>query len=381
VASITTAAATSARAGARLRERSSVWDDRVGVGQGLVEMATRRAARGEARGFAAGEEVDDLVGHHAVDACCPQRCGCRLGDRAGRQIELGGQVVAERGGDLVVRGLHVAARERLARARDRGAGFAARAREAGVAHVAREPLLLAPHAAAPANARTGTSCRSHQSADRYGRAPMARSVPGASLMKTMSRPSVSGRVGSARDPGCPPTISGAAFTFADGRTVSVIGGGGDRPIGARGGIEVAPPERRQRHRAVAHRDHDLLEETLVRRVGGLVRLRRIHAQRVAAGQGGRRDAVERAVAADDAANGDGLTGRDVERRGDHLEPELPDRAGEVGGPSFVRERQHRQRERIGCAWKGRDSSKKPLKKPRFRRLCVTRLMLIVAGRR
>jgi hypothetical protein len=44
-------------------------------------------------------------------------------------------------------------------------------------------------------------------------------------MKTMSRPSVSGRVGSTGAAGRAPTISGAAFTFADGRTVSAIGGG------------------------------------------------------------------------------------------------------------------------------------------------------------
>jgi hypothetical protein len=37
-------------------------------------MAARRAARRVAGGFAAGEELDDLIRHQAVDARRAQRC-------------------------------------------------------------------------------------------------------------------------------------------------------------------------------------------------------------------------------------------------------------------------------------------------------------------
>ena len=160
-------------------------------------------------------------------------------------------------------------------------------------------------------------------------------------MKTMSRPSVSGRSGSAGATGCPPTISGASLARADGRTVITIGAGAVwRYLRAAGSKKL---QRRPGSTTEPSRSGITTCSNTRSRAVALRRLRGIHAEPVAAGHRGGCHAVERTLAADHAAHGDGIAGGDVERRGRHLERELADGARELRRTALARERQHGER--------------------------------------
>jgi hypothetical protein len=130
-------------------------------------------------------------------------------------------------------------------------------------------------------------------------------------------------------------------------------------------------ELRKRHRAVAHRDDDLLEQAL--KASALWFLRRTHAQRAAAGGRAARPSASRR-----RGRRSTVTGSPTETSSGVATTSKPNCPTAPVKSAAVPVRRTVSVTGSDCVWIGRDSSKKPLKVPR-RCLTWDRLMAIVAG--
>ena len=220
-------AAVATRANGRLRssDRTSA-AARASVGARSPLGPPAGAKRACSRG---AEELPHLVDQGVGHLRRPQPRSDVVGtDGPRRQVELGRQVVGEGAGERIVERRRVAARERLAGAIERLLRLAAGARRAGPARVGAHAMAAAVEDDRAGQRQERAGAATPRDVQRRQRAvPTGSSTPGASLMNTMSRPSVS--AGRAVEPAGPPTICGPA-PAAGARTVSTMGADCGRPI-------------------------------------------------------------------------------------------------------------------------------------------------------
>ena len=197
----------------------------------------------------------------------------------------------------------------------------------------------APHPRGPGAGSAGAPRRAGCARDA---SPIGASVPGASLMKTMSRPSVSADRAACSDGAptiCGPAPCGAAFT------VRITGAccatryaraSGSKQLKRTAGSRTEPG-----CSGMTTCSNVRAPAALPRRRGG--RLDGIHPQRVAAAQRRGADGRQVTVAAERVGQGHRIARGHVERRRAHLEREVADGAGEVGRLSLLGKRQDVQR--------------------------------------
>ena len=135
-----------------------------------LHVAVAGGARREAHLLAVREEVAQLIGDGRGDAAPGELRGDGLGgDRARRQLQLGGEIVGERARDGVVERRLVAGTERALGGVERAARLASGAREARVAGIA----VQAPPAAVVRRRRASPREQRHELQRPEERAPLA----------------------------------------------------------------------------------------------------------------------------------------------------------------------------------------------------------------